>query len=142
MLNGPTATGQHCPEGWSLHRTPGPKLKGAVADENADFHYYIWVDQFNALGLGENVPIANGTTSDSLIAWLPDKQEMVTLRVPYPLSFYTRGLDGRIDSKRGGWKGRGLWASTNSVANHHVEGGRGMTSEVMQFQVRPNPLAD
>ena len=53
ILNGPKATGQHCAEGWTLHRTPGPKLQGATLEENADFHYYIWVDQFNTLGLGE-----------------------------------------------------------------------------------------
>ena len=27
-LNGPTATGQQCPEGWTLYRTPGPELPG------------------------------------------------------------------------------------------------------------------
>jgi hypothetical protein len=117
-------------------------MKGVEAYGSADFHYYIWVDQFNILGLGENVPVANGTTSDSLIAWLPDKKEMVVLRVPYPLGFYTRGLDGRIDNTKTGWKGRGLFASTNTAAMWHIEGGRGMTSEIMQFQIRPNPLAD
>ena len=142
VLNGPTATGQHCPEGWSLHSTPGPQMKGVTAAGNADFHYYIWVDQFDTLGLGADVPIANGTTSDSLIAWLPETSEMVTLRVPYPLGFYTRGLDGRIDDPEAGWKGRGVWASNNSVVIWHNEGGRGMTSEIVRFQIRPHPLAD
>ena len=142
VLNGPTATGQHCPEGWSLHQTPGPQMKGVTAAGSADFHYYLWVDQFDTLGLGEDVPIANGTTSDALLAWLPDKKEMVTLRVPYPLGFYTRGLDGRIDDKKAGWKGRGLWASNNSVVPWHNEGGRGMTSDIVRFQIRPNPLAE
>ncbi|MEE3182826.1 MAG: carboxypeptidase regulatory-like domain-containing protein [Pseudomonadota bacterium] len=142
VLNGPIATGQHCPEGWSLHSTPGPQMKGVTSAGNADFHYYIWVDQFDTLGLGTNVPIANGTTSDSLIAWLPESSEMVTLRVPYPLGFYTRGLDGRIDDPEAGWKGRGVWASNNSVVVWHNEGGRGMTSEIVRFQIRPHPLAD
>lgn len=91
VLNGPTATGQHCPEGWSLHRTPGPQMKGVDAYGSADFHYYLWVDQFNTLGLGEDIPIANGTTSDSLIAYLPEESKILNLRVPYPLGFYTRG---------------------------------------------------
>ena len=142
ILNGPKATGQHCTEGWTLHRTPGPRLQGATLEENADFHYYIWVDQFNTLGLGKNVPIANGTTSDSLIAWLPEKQEMVTLRVPYPLTFYTRGLDGRIDDPKGGWKQRGVWASSNSEPSSHKELGEAGTGEIMHFQIRPNPLAE
>ena len=87
VLNGPTATGQHCPEGWMLYPTPGPKMKGVEGSANADYHYYSWVDQFDALGLGANVPIATGTTSDALLALLPETQEWVTMRVPYPLGF-------------------------------------------------------
>ncbi len=30
------------------------------------------------------------------------------IRVPYPMGFYTRSLDGRIDDPNGGWKGRGI----------------------------------
>ena len=56
VLNGPTATGQHCPEGWTLYATPGPQMQGVDAHGSADFHYYNWVDQFDTLGLGENVP--------------------------------------------------------------------------------------
>ena len=29
-LNGPTATGQHCPEGWTLYAEPLPQLKGVT----------------------------------------------------------------------------------------------------------------
>ena len=142
VLNGPTATGQHCPEGWTLYPTPGPQMKGVTAAGSADFHYYNWVDQFDTLGLGANVPIANGTSSDALLALLPDSGEWVTLRVPYPLGFYTRGLDGRIDDREAGWKGRGVWASYDSVTNWHNEGGKGMTSEIVRFQIRPHPLAE
>ena len=141
MLNGPDASGQHCPEGWTLYPTPGPQMAGVSAAGSADFHYYMWVDQFDTLGLGANVPLVNGTTSDSLIALLPETGEMLTLRVPYPLGFYTRGLDGRIDDPDAGWKGRGVWASNDTIANWHNEGGKGMTSEIVRFQVRPHPLA-
>ena len=141
VLNGPDATGQHCPEGWTLYPTPGPQMAGVSAAGSADFHYYMWVDQFDTLGLGANVPLVNGTTSDSLIALLPETGEMLTLRVPYPLGFYTRGLDGRIDDPDAGWKGRGVWASNDTIANWHNEGGKGMTSEIVRFQVRPHPLA-
>jgi len=141
VLNGPEATGQHCPEGWTLYQSPGPKIKGVKIAANADFHYYNWVDQFNTLGLGENVPIANGTGSDALLALIPQTGEWVVMRVPYPLGFYTRGLDGRIDDPNAGWKGRGVWASYDSF-NWHNEGGKGMTSEIVRFQIRPHPLAD
>jgi hypothetical protein len=141
VLNGPTATGQHCPGGWTLYASPGPKFKGVNSSANADFHYYNWVDQFNTLGLGENVPIANGTGSDALLALVPQTREWVIMRVPYPLGFYTRGLDGRIDDPKAGWKGRGVWASYDSF-NWHNEGGKGMTSEIVRFQIRPDPLAE
>ena len=67
---------------------------------------------------------------------------MVTLRVPYPLGFYQRGLDGCIDDPGRGWKGRGLWASNNTSVHSHIEGGAGSTSEIVQFQLRPHPLAE
>ena len=143
VINGPTATGQHCEEGWTLHQTPGPRFKGAEGTSaNADYHYYNWVDQFNALGLGENVPIATGTTSDALLALLPDTEEWVVLRVPYPLGFYSRGLDGRIDDPNTGWKGRGIWSSFNTGSTQHLEGGKGTASELVRFQIRPDPLAN
>ena len=93
VLNGPEAIGQHCPEGWTLYPTPGPQMKGVTDPGSADFHYYSWVDQFNTLGLGENVPIANGSGSDSLLALLPETGEWVVLRVPYPMAFFSRGLE-------------------------------------------------
>ena len=55
-LNGPEATGQHCPEGWTLYEEPLPQLKGLTDSGSAEGSYYTWVDQFNILGLGENVP--------------------------------------------------------------------------------------
>ena len=143
ILNGPIATGQHCKEGWTLYPTPGPKLKGAEGTSaNADYHYYNWVDQFNTLGLGENVPIATGTTSDALLALLPDTGHWIIMRVPYPLGFYSRGLDGRIDDPSAGWKGRGVWSSFNTGSTFHLEGGKGTTSELVRFQIRPDPLAN
>jgi hypothetical protein len=48
------------------------------------------------------VPISTGSENDALLALL------VVLRVPYPLSFYAKGLDGRIDDPNAGWKGRGV----------------------------------
>ncbi len=142
VLNGPEATGQHCPEGWTLYATPGPQMKGVTGPGSADYHYYNWVDQFDTLGLGPNVPIAAGSGSDSLLALTPETGEWVVLRVPYPLGFFARGLDGRIDDPDGGWQGRGLWANFGSNLNWHIEGGKGMRSSVVHFQLRPNPLAN
>ena len=65
----------------------------------------------------------------------------VVLRVPYPLGFYTKWMDGRIDDPKAGWKGRGLWATVSTRTPFHMEGGKGTTSKVMKFQLRPSPLA-
>jgi hypothetical protein len=140
-LSGPTATGQHCPEGWTLYSAPGPKFKGVTDDMGTDFFYYNWVDQFDTLGLGKNIPIVTGTWSDSLMALDPATKKWTVLRVPYPLGFYTRGLDGRIDDPKAGWKGRGLWAANETRGPWVNEGGKGATSYVAHFQLRPDPLA-
>ena len=140
-LNGPTATGQHCPEGWTLYPFPGPPLKGTTDYGSAEASYYSWVDQFDTFGLGRDVPIATGNQSDALLALMPDTGQFVTLRVPYPMGFYAKGLDGRIDDPQAGWKGKGLWATYSTRAPFHAEGGKGTTSNVVHFQLRPDPLA-
>jgi len=138
-LNGPTATGQHCPEGWTLYTEPLPQLKGVTEPGSAEASYYTWVDQRNALGLGANTPINTGNASEALLA-LKDGQ-WVIMRVPYPTGFYTKWMDGRIDDANAGWKGRGLWATVSTRAPFHMETGKGTTSKVLHFQLRPNPLA-
>ena len=120
--------GSECPEGWTLYQTTGPKLKGTNVP--ADFHYYNWVDQHNVLGLGANKPIANGSNSDSLLVLDPQTRQWTTLRVPYPLGFYSRGLDGRIDNPNGGWKGRALYANYGTHFVWHIEGGKGTKGKV------------
>jgi hypothetical protein len=138
-LNGPTATGQHCPEGWTLHALPGPNYKGAVDSGSADTAYYNFVDRFDMLGLGRNVPLATGNGSEGLLALVEGK--FLTLRVPYPQGFYAKGLDGRIDDTGAGWKGKAIWSTFATRAPFHMEGGKGTTSKVVKFQMRPNPLA-
>jgi hypothetical protein len=138
-LNGPRATGQHCPEGWTLYTEPLPQFKGVNDGGSVEASYYTWVDQFDTFGLGRNVPINTGNASEGLLA-LRDGR-WVVLRVPYPLGFYTKWLDGRIDDPGAGWKGRGLWATISTRAPFHMEGGKGTTSKVFKFQLRPDPLA-
>ncbi len=138
-LNGPKATGQHCPEGWTLYPQPVPQFKGVQDSGSAEGSYFAWVDQFDTLGLGANTPIATGNQSDGFLA-LKDGQ-WVVLRVPYPMGFYTKWLDGRIDNPSGGWKGRGLWSTVSSRTPFHMETGKGTPPIAMRFQLRPDPLA-
>ena len=138
-LNGPTATGQHCPEGWALYPLPGPNYKGAADNASADSAYYNFVDRFDMLGVGKEVPIATGNLSEGLLALV--NGQMLTLRVPYPMGFFAKGMDGRIDNPNGGWKGKGIFTTYATRAPFHAEGGKGNTSKLVKFQVRPNPLA-
>jgi hypothetical protein len=62
-------------------------------------------------------------------------------QVPYPLGFYAKGLDGRIDDPNGGWKGRGLWAANGDRTPWLIEGGKGTKPLAAHFQLRPDPLA-
>lgn len=126
-------------ERFTYWETPGPKIKGTGKETgSADFHYYIWVDQFDTLGLGENQVIVTGTNSDSLLAFNPSTEKFTILRTPSPVGMFTRGLDGRIDDPAAGWKGRGLWVSNNTDGLMHTEKRRGFISKI---QVRPDPLA-
>jgi hypothetical protein len=137
-LNGPEATGDHCPEGWTFHDLPGPGFTD-LPEYSVESSYYTWVDQHNSLGLGEDVPIATGNLFDGVHALVDN--EFVTLRIPYPMGFYTKGFEGRIDDPDGGWKGRGLWVPEGGRTPWLKEGGQGSRPIVVHFQVRPNPLA-
>jgi hypothetical protein len=137
-LNGPKATGDHCPEGWTFHQYPGPGFEG-IGGNSAESSYYTWVDQHDTFGLGRNVPVSTGNLNDGLIAYANGR--MVTLRVPYPIGFYAKGLDGRIDDPNGGWKGRGLWAANGDRTPWLIEGGKGTRPLAAHFQLRPDPLS-
>ncbi|HSZ18378.1 MAG TPA: carboxypeptidase-like regulatory domain-containing protein [Candidatus Acidoferrum sp.] len=141
-LNGPTATGQHCPEGWTLYRTPGPSFQGQSEYGSADTNYYNWVDQFDTFGMGKNIPIATGNDNDALEALDPKTGKFVVMRVPYPMGFFAKSLDGRIDDPNAGWKGKGLWSTYATRTPWHIEGGKGTTSKAVKFQLRPDPLAN
>ena len=84
----------------------------------------------------------SGSNSDSILAFLPDTHKWVEMRVPYPLGFYPRGMDARIDNAKAGWKGREMWSVNATATPWHQETGEGSFEKVVKFQVRPNPLAE
>jgi hypothetical protein len=137
-LNGPKATGNHCAEGWSFHQYPGPGFQG-LGENSAESSYYTWVDQHNTLGLGENIPMSTANLNDGFVALKDGK--MVMLRIPYPLGFYAKGFDGRIDDPNAGWKGRGLWSTSGDRTPWLMEGGKGSKPRAVHIQMRPDPLA-
>ncbi len=140
-IKGPEAiTGKMCPEGWTLYKFPGPQFQGVTDKGSAQHAYYIWVDRENTLGLGRNVPIASTNGGESLTALVDGK--FVTLRVPYPLGFFSKNADGRIDDPNAGWKGRGVWTTFGSRAPFHNEGGIQNSPKLYKVQMRPDPLAN
>ena len=139
VLNGPNATGKHCPEGWSFHPFPGPQLRDVKSTGSVEVSYATWVDWQGILGLGKNVPIAMGNGADALHALV--NGEFVTLHIPYPQGVFPKNVDGRIDDEKAGWKGRGLWTTSGTRTLFHGESGNEGSPKVVKLQVRPNPLA-
>jgi hypothetical protein len=100
------------------------------------------MDADDVLGIGvKNVPYAGGANSDSLVGLNPQTGKFFTLRVPYPMGYFPRSMQPRIDDPKTGWKGRGLWTNFASYTPWHVEGGEGVRPKVVKVQLRPTPLA-
>ena len=138
-LNGPNATGDHCPEGWSFYQYPGPGFAG-IGDNSAEASYYTWVDQHNTLGLGEDVPISTGNENDAPVALVDGK--WVVLRVPYPIELLCQGArrPHRRSDRR--LEGPGVWTTSGDRTPWLKEGGKGTVPIAFHFQLRPDPLAE
>jgi hypothetical protein len=147
-LNGPGADkGKLCPEGWSFYPIPGPGFQGFAGAAEAP--YYTVVDQRNYSGLGANTPLAAGQESNAILAVV--NGQVIDLTIPYPMGFFAKWIDGRIDDPNAGWKGREIWATSGTRAPWMEEGidapapgAPGNTPSkpyVYEIQVRPDPLA-
>ena len=139
VLRGPTATGAHCPEGWTLHQLPGPQLRDVTDPGSAEASYYAWVDWFDTFGLGRNVPIAMGNLNSSILAFVDGR--FINITVPYPMGFFAKNVDGRVDDPSAGWKGKALWSTYGTRTMFHLEGGKENRPKAVKIQLRPNPLA-
>src|SRR5262249_14171308 len=103
--------------------------------------YLLHMDRWNTLGLGKDVPLYASMNTDSMEVFNPATKTFITLRVPYPASFFSRAGTGRVDDPTAGWKGKGFWASYATYASWHIEGGKGTLSKGVKIQMRPSPLA-
>jgi hypothetical protein len=142
--NGPAAaTGEHCKDAWTIYRRGGPTYDDGHTTVEADLTYLPQVDLHNSLGLGKDVPMYGTVNYDMNVALLPATKQFVELTVPYPMGFFSRSANGRIDDPNAGWKGRGVWSSTSNYALWHMEGigTEGNGSKAVKFQIRPDPLA-
>jgi hypothetical protein len=143
-------TGKDCRQGWTIYNNPAEPRYVGGSPFKADESYLTEVDEHNTLGLGE-APLYFQTNTDSLEVLRPDTKKFVTIRIPYPMGYFGRSANGRIDDASAGWKGKGLWTAYSSYAGWHVEGpgypktgptgGVGQLGKVVKIQMRPNPLA-
>jgi hypothetical protein len=127
-----------------VHIKRGPTFANTTppnTPNNSDLLYLTHVDKHNTLGLGPNVPVSGSVNTDSLLAFVPGTNQFVQLTVPYPMGFFARSAQGRVDDARTGWKGRGFYSTYSSYIPWHYEGGKGTKPKLVKFQVRPNPLA-
>ena len=141
VTNGPEATGQSCPEGWTFYRMHKPTYSNAEMPINSDESYLTQIDHHDVLGLGAETPVYGVVNTDSLEVFVSETEEFITMRVPYPMGFFSRSSVGRIDDPTTGWKGRALWSSYSNYAAWHLEGGPGTLQKAVKFQIRPDPLA-
>ena len=139
-----TASGQSCPEGWTFYRKDDPTYTDSFYHANES--YLAHMDHHDVLGLGEDSAMYGSVNTDAIEVFSSNTGQFVTLRVPYPLGFFPRSANGRIDDPNTGWKGKGLWASYSTYTTWHIEGGKGeggpgVLPKAVKFQIRPDPLA-
>jgi hypothetical protein len=135
----PSATGEQCAEGWTFFQLPGPQLKDVTEPGSAEASYYTWIDRFDVVGLGSNVPIAMGNLNSSIFALVAGR--FINITLPYPMGFFAKNVDARIDAPNAGWKGRALWSTYGTRTMFHLEGGTANQPKAVRVQLRPDPLA-
>ena len=89
---------------------------------SADTAYYNFVDRFDMRGMGKSVALATGNGTEALLALIDGK--FMTFRVPYPMGFYAKGIDGRIDDAQIFEHARGLRALAGANEVRHRDGGQ------------------
>jgi hypothetical protein len=139
VLNGPTATGKHCPEGWTLYTLRGPQFKDVKDGGSAEGSYYVWTDRLDVMGLGKDTPFVMGNLNSSIMAFVDGK--FLNFVVPYPMGLHAKNVDARIDDEKAGWKGRALWTTDGTRAMFHLEGGTANRPRAIKIQIRRDPLA-
>ena len=121
-------------------RCPGPNYKGAVENGSADSAYYDFVDRFDMLGVGKDVPLATGNLSEGLLALVDGK--FLTLRVPYPMGFFAKGHGRPHRQSEGRLEGQGhLHDDRDPRAVPHGRRQGDDEQADSKFQMRPDPLS-
>ena len=140
-LNGPqAATGKLCPEGWTLYRMPGPQFKGVDEKGSANHAYYLWVDRFNTLGLGNDVPIAQANGARVAAGGGRRQAGRHPRAVPARLLHQERRWPHRR-SERAAGRARDCGPRRARAPSSTTKAARQNRPQVYKVQVRPDPLA-
>ncbi len=133
-----------CPRWWAVSNESGRVKSGLHPSLSFIAHTYLWAQKRRVL---RQIVLPSCTihecSFDSLSpcpfihSVLPTKHLF-----GYPMGFFAKSLDGRIDNPEAGWKGRGLWSTYATRAPWHIEGGECTTSKAVKFQLRPDALAN
>ena len=87
--------------------------------------------------LASRLGLSTGNEDYALLALVEGKWGV--LRVPYPLSFYAKGMDGRIDDPNAGWK-RARGVDEERRPGAVAEGRRqGYGPDRLPFPAAPHP---
>ena len=73
VLNGPTATGQQCPEGWTVYTKPGPKFQGGADYASTDMLYMTEIDRDSLVF----------TTDRDFLTYRRNRRERIPLISPF-----------------------------------------------------------
>ena len=128
------------PKGWTLYPEPLPQLKGVTDSGSAEGSYYTWVDQFDTLGLGREHPDQHRQR----VRRAAGAEGWQVGRAPRSVSDRVlHEVAGRPDrrSERPAGRAKGSGRPSARERRSTWKAGKGTTSKVVKFQLRPDPLA-
>jgi len=116
---------------------PAPGFEGVGGEQRRRSSYYtLWLEPAHTVtDWARNIPISTRQTSVTA-SWALKDGKMVTIRIPYPLSFYAKGLDWADRRSERRLEGRGLWSTNGDRTPWLKEGGKGSMPRAVHIQFR------
>ena len=138
-LNGPNATGNHCPEGFASTNIPAPASKASrtPAPRRATTPGSTTTTRS---GLGENIPISTANLNDGFVA-LQGRARWSCCAFPIRSASSPRASTGASTIRTPAGKAAGLWSTSGDRTPWLMEGGKGSKPRAVHIQFRPDPLA-
>jgi len=128
-----------CPEGWTLYQYPGPQFKGVTEPGSAEHAYYVWVDRYNTLGLGPNVPIAMTNGGEALMALVNGNSSASAFHILWGSS--ARMSMDALTIRTPDGKGKDCGQRWEHAPCSTTKAARVRGRKFYKVQVRPDPLA-